>query len=381
MRQPPEDIAHSMIGKAFAQTQQHALGAVLTLLGVKTGHVYQAVRQAVNITQREQQTNVFDHFLRAAAGRCNQWHTGHHRLQKDHTERLVVRAQGEYIERLEVATGVRHLPKKQHLRTNAQLQRKRLEVFFQAALAENHQLAVLGKIGQSLGKTAQQRGLILVGMQATDVGDNPGRCRQTQLCAGIFSGKLTALQLLDVDPVVQRLNALGRPLGQAAAHVVADRIGNTEYAQALAKQVGEQLATAPVVIAERMMHTDHRQLRRQQGDVHRLEAVRDAKAERARRGNFAQVTDGTQLQAANGTGAVFHEQHFVRAAVGDHVGVGGAGQKHRRHPIALAGEQAGVLPRAVQKRPVIAVTELQHVTISRACHKPRRPLLPPGCLP
>ncbi len=235
-------------------------------------------------------------------------------------------------------------------------------------------MAVLGKIGQRFGKTAQQRGLILVGMQATDIGDNPGRCRKAQLCAGIFSGKLTALQLLDIDPVVQGLNALGRPLGQAAAHVVANRVGNTQQAQALTKQVGEQLATAPVVIAERMMHTDHRQLRCQQGDVHRLEAVRDAKAERARRGDLAQVADGAQLQATNGTGAVLHEQHFVRTAVSHDIRIGGTGQKHCRYAIALAGEQAGVLPRAVQKRPVIAVTELQYVSFNRACHKPRRPL-------
>ncbi|EGH33767.1 hypothetical protein PSYJA_34600 [Pseudomonas syringae pv. japonica str. M301072] len=34
MRQTPEDITHSVIGKTFAQAQQHALGTILTLFGI-----------------------------------------------------------------------------------------------------------------------------------------------------------------------------------------------------------------------------------------------------------------------------------------------------------------------------------------------------------
>ena len=122
-----------------------------------------------------------------------------------------------------------------------------------------------------------------------------------------------------------------------------------------------------------MVDADHRQARPQQGDVDRLETMGDAEAEVARCGDLAQVTDGAQLQATNGLGAVLHEQHFVGRATRGDLGIGNPGQKDRGHPIAAAREQVGILPRAVQERPVIAVAELQHMAFSRPCHKdPRR---------
>ncbi len=136
----------------------------------------------------------------------------------------------------------------------------------------------------------------------------------------------------------------------------------------------EQFAAATFVIVKSVMHANHRQRRAEQGDIDRLEAVGDAETEVARRGDLAQIADGPQLQATNGLGAVLHEQHFIGSTTRGDFGIGNPGEKHRGHSITGPREQAGVLPCAVQERPVIAVAELQHMTFSRTCHRRSRPL-------
>ncbi|MNY04197.1 hypothetical protein D3C86_1368600 [compost metagenome] len=286
----------------------------------------------------------------------------------------MIGTQGEHIEGAEIVARIRHLAEEQHPVADTQLAGLSLEVFLQAPLAENHQLAVGRQLRQCLGETIEQSGLVLVRMQASDVADNPGIRRQPEGFPGLASRHLRGLQGIDVDAVVQRLNSRSRPLRQATAHVVAHRVGHTEQAQTLAEYMGEQFAAAALVVFKPVVHTNDRQRRTEQGDIDRLEAMSDAETEVARRGDLAQIADGTQLQATNGLGAVLHEQHFVGGAARGDFGIGNPGEKHRGHSITGPREQAGVLPCAVQERPVIAVAELQHMTFSRTCHRRLRPL-------
>ncbi|MNP74434.1 hypothetical protein D3C76_1713110 [compost metagenome] len=100
----------------------------------------------------------------------------------------------------------------------------------------------------------------------------------------------------------------------------------------------------------------------------------DTKTEVARGGDLAQIGNGTQLQASDFAGAVLHEQHLVRGATGGDFSIGHASQEYRGHTIPGAHEQTGVLTGAVQERPIITVAELQHMSLSRACHKHLRRL-------
>ncbi|MNT17111.1 hypothetical protein D3C72_1522460 [compost metagenome] len=182
------------------------------------------------------------------------------------------------------------------------------------------------------------------------------------------------MQRVNIDAVVQGLDAFGRPFGQAFAHVVTHRVGDAEQTQALPEEVGKQLTTAALIVTKGMMHADYRQAAAEQGDVDRLETVSNTEAEIARGDDSTQCANRPQLKATDGLGAELEEDHFVRGAAGRYLRVGCASQEHRGDLVAAAVEQAGVLPCAVQERPVIAVAELQDALFSLGRHKcPHRP--------
>jgi hypothetical protein len=84
-------------------------------------------------------------------------------------------------------------------------------------------------------------------------------CSRAPGLARLGARHQAGLQRLDIDAVVQGLDTLGRPLRQAAAHVVTHRVRDTQQAQALAEQVGEQPPALALVVAKGMVHANHRQ--------------------------------------------------------------------------------------------------------------------------
>ena len=216
-------------------------------------------------------------------------------------------------------------------------------------------------------------------MQAADVADHPGVRRQAEELAGRLAGDLLGLHRGHVDAVVKGFDALGRPARQAGAHVVAHRIGHAEQGQALAEEIGEQLPRAAAIVAEGVMHPDHRQLRAQQCHIDRLEAVGDAQAKVPRGGDPADLRDGLELEPAHRAAGVIEEDHLVRGRATHHLIARRAGQVDGADLVGRADEERGVLPRAIEERAVIAVAELQHPGLPairrlRRCHtRPPRP--------
>ena len=113
---------------------------------------------------------------------------------------------------------------------------------------------------QGLGETADQRRLVLVRMQAADVADHPGVQRQAEMGAGVVTANLLGLHGGDIDAVVQGLDALGRPGGQASANLIAHGVGHPEQGQALTEAIGKQLTAKALVVAKPVVHADHRQV-------------------------------------------------------------------------------------------------------------------------
>ncbi|MNP68116.1 hypothetical protein D3C76_1640250 [compost metagenome] len=80
----------------------------------------QALSQAPGISQREQDTDTFDHFHGAAARGGQHRNTCDHCLKQDHAERLMIRTQSKGVESLEITSCIGHLPEKVHLPSNPQ---------------------------------------------------------------------------------------------------------------------------------------------------------------------------------------------------------------------------------------------------------------------
>ncbi|MNT06927.1 hypothetical protein D3C72_1416130 [compost metagenome] len=114
-------------------------GTGLALPSVQYGHVLQALGQLRGVAQREQHANALDHFASTATGRGQHRHTGNHRFEQDHAERLVIGTQSKHVERLEVTARIRYLAKKVDLPGNAKLGSQRLEPGLQTPLAEDRQ--------------------------------------------------------------------------------------------------------------------------------------------------------------------------------------------------------------------------------------------------
>ena len=74
----------------------------------------QPLAQGLGVAQGKEEAHAFDDLPGAAAGGGDQGDAGGHGFQQDHAEGLVVRAQGEDVEGLEVAPGAFHLAEEQH---------------------------------------------------------------------------------------------------------------------------------------------------------------------------------------------------------------------------------------------------------------------------
>lgn len=209
----------------------------------------------------------------------------------------------------------------------------------------------------------------LIRVQAPDVADHPGLLRQTEMRAGRLARDLLGLHGGDVDAVVEGLDALARPTRQAGAHVVAHRIGHAEQRQALAEEIGEQLTRAPAVVTEGMVHADHRQLAAEQGDIDGLETVGDADREVARSGDALEVADGGELETTHLATGVVEENHLVGGRTGLDLGTRRTGQIDGADLVGGAGEQRGVLPRAIEEGAVIAMAELQNPALWLAARR------------
>ena len=171
----------------------------------------QTLGKMFGIAEGKQDTDTFDHFLRPAAGRGQQGHAGRHGFQQHHAERLMVGAQGKHIKGPEIPASLRHLAEEQHLVGDVQLMRQVLEVLLQAPAAEDRQAAFGRQVRQRQGKALEQRGLVFVRMQATDIADHPFARRQPQRSARLVHGHLAGLHGLDVDTVIQGLDTCRRP--------------------------------------------------------------------------------------------------------------------------------------------------------------------------
>ena len=123
------------------------LGARLALRRIQPGHMLQALGQLSGIPKREQHAHTFNHLEGSTTRRGEQRYAGNHRLQQNHAERLMVGAQGEHVERLEIAPRIGHLAQKIHLTGNTQLRRLRFERSFQAALSQDRQTGASWQIG------------------------------------------------------------------------------------------------------------------------------------------------------------------------------------------------------------------------------------------
>ena len=113
---------------------------------------------------------------------------------------------------------------------------------------------------QGLSEAADQRRLVFIWVQAADVADHPGIQRQAEMGAGVVTANLLGLHGGDIDAVVQGLDALGRPAGQAGADFIAHGVGHAEQRQAFAEAIGKQLAAKALVVAKPVVHADHRQV-------------------------------------------------------------------------------------------------------------------------